>query len=161
MQITAGFAEGALRLVARSGGSADRVKARAKYRAPSPAAAGLLESQEIGRLLECCAAELDDPYFGLRLGATLDLRALGTISYAIANARPAGECINPWVLNLRASGFGMVRVRGEMLRVVAHELDDAQIELWWQELVEVWPAFGEHYAATGERAVFVLEPVDE
>ncbi len=81
--------------------------------------------------------------------------------YAIANARPAGERINPWVLNLRASGFGMVRVRGEMLRVVAHELDDAQIELWWQELVEVWPAFGEHYAATGERAVFVLEPVDE
>ena len=90
MQITAGFAEGALRLVARSGGSADRVKARAKYRAPSPAAAGLLESQEIGRLLECCAAELDDPYFGLRLGATLDLRALGTISYAIANARNVG-----------------------------------------------------------------------
>jgi hypothetical protein len=34
-----------------------------------------------------------------------------------------------------------------------------QTERWWPHLVEVWPAFADHYDATGERAVFVLEPV--
>lgn len=74
--------------------------------------------------------------------------------YVVANARPAGERKNPWVLNLRAAGQGRIRVRGRIVQVTAHELDEAQAERWW-------PAFGEHYAATGERTVFVLEPVDD
>lgn len=76
----------------------------------------------------------------------------------VANARPAGEGTNPWVLNLRAAGRGLVRVRGHSLPVVAHECEGVEVEEWWPRLVEVWPAFAEHYAATGERTVFVLEP---
>ena len=35
---------------------------------------------------------------------------------------------------------------------------DAAADTWWPALTEVWPAFDEHYRATGERAVFALEP---
>ncbi len=79
--------------------------------------------------------------------------------YVVANARPAGERRNPWVLNLRASGEGRIRVGGRTLPVRAREVDDAQVERWWSDLTAAWPAFAQHYAATGERTVFVLEPV--
>ena len=81
--------------------------------------------------------------------------------YVVANARPAGEGRNPWVLNLSAAGRGLVRVRGKTLAVAAGECDSAEAEEWWPRLVEVWPAFAEHYAATGDRTVFVLEPIAE
>jgi len=42
----------------------------------------------------------------------------------------------------------------------AEELDGAEIERWWAALSEAWPAFGEHCAPTGERTVFVSEPID-
>lgn len=79
--------------------------------------------------------------------------------YIVANARPAGERRNPWVLNLRAARSGRIKVRGETFRVSAEELDGHGIARWWPALLDVWPAFGEHFAATGERAVFVLERV--
>lgn len=81
--------------------------------------------------------------------------------FVVANARPAGERRNPWVLNLRASGQGRIRLRKETHRVTARELDDSEVERWWPLLVKVWPAFGEHYASTGERTVFALEPLRE
>lgn len=81
----------------------------------------------------------------------------GDDGYVVANARPAGEGANPWVSNLRAAGRGHIRVTGEVRPVLADELDDA--ERWWPQLVQVWPAFAEHYAATGERAVFALKPI--
>ena len=77
--------------------------------------------------------------------------------YIVANARPAGERRNPWALNLRAAQEGRIKVRGEVFLVAAEELDRHAIERWWPALVEVWPAFGDHFAATGERAVFVLK----
>jgi deazaflavin-dependent oxidoreductase (nitroreductase family) len=81
--------------------------------------------------------------------------------YVVANARPAGERKNPWLLNLRAEGRGRIRVRGQTVQVIAHELDKAEIERWWPALVGVWPAFAEHYAVTGERTMFALESTDE
>jgi deazaflavin-dependent oxidoreductase (nitroreductase family) len=78
--------------------------------------------------------------------------------FVVANARPAGERRNPWVLNLEASRSGRVTVGTTTIDVVARALDGVQADRWWPRLVSVWPAFGEHYAATGERTVFVLEP---
>jgi deazaflavin-dependent oxidoreductase (nitroreductase family) len=78
--------------------------------------------------------------------------------FVVANARPAGEAKNPWVFNLRAAGRGRVTVQGTTVEVTSREPEAAEIERLWGELVDVWPAFGEHYAATGERTVFVLEP---
>jgi len=79
-------------------------------------------------------------------------------NYLVANARPAGERTNPWVLNLRAAGGGRIRTGRTAARVTARELDLAEIERWWPAFVAVWPAFGEHFVATGERSVFSLEP---
>jgi deazaflavin-dependent oxidoreductase (nitroreductase family) len=79
--------------------------------------------------------------------------------FLVANARPAGERTNPWVLNLRAAATGRVRVGRVAWRVEAVELGESEIEQWWPAFVDVWPAFAEHFAATGERAVFRLELV--
>jgi deazaflavin-dependent oxidoreductase (nitroreductase family) len=81
--------------------------------------------------------------------------------FVVANARPEGERRNPWVLNLRAKARAAVKLGRHEAEVVARELDDAEAEMWWPQLVEEWPAFAEHFAATGERAVFVLEPVTD
>jgi deazaflavin-dependent oxidoreductase (nitroreductase family) len=79
--------------------------------------------------------------------------------FLVANARPGGERRNPWVLNLRAAGRARVKVRGRTIEVTARELDDTTAGGWWSALVEAWPAFAEHFAATGERTVFILEPM--
>ncbi len=79
--------------------------------------------------------------------------------FVVANARPAGERRNPWVSNLRASQWGQARVGGRQVEVTARELDEGEIEKWWPELVAVWPAFADHYANTGERTMFRLEPI--
>lgn len=81
--------------------------------------------------------------------------------FVVANARPAGERRNPWVSNLRAAGNGRVMTRGRTAAVTARELKNEELERWWPRLCEVWPAFAEHYTATGERTVFVLEPIDD
>ena len=80
--------------------------------------------------------------------------------FIVANARPAGERRNPWILNLRAAEKARVKVAKRTVRVSARELEGSDVEQWWPALVDVWPAFALHYDATGERTVFVLEPVD-
>jgi deazaflavin-dependent oxidoreductase (nitroreductase family) len=81
------------------------------------------------------------------------------VDYVVANARPAGERPNPWVVNLGAAGGGRIRVLGETVEVSARQPEGAEAERLWNDLVGIWPAFEEHYAATGERTVFVLEPL--
>jgi deazaflavin-dependent oxidoreductase (nitroreductase family) len=80
--------------------------------------------------------------------------------FIVANARPAGERSNPWIANLQAAGHGRVRQKGRMTDVRARVLDADEADRWWPALVDIWPAFDEHYAATGERTVFVLEPTN-
>ena len=81
--------------------------------------------------------------------------------YVVANARPAGERINPWVLNLRAAGQARIRRGGRLLEVKAEELDEARVAEWWPALVGAWPVFAEHCAATGDRTVFRLELISQ
>lgn len=78
--------------------------------------------------------------------------------YLIANARPVGERSNPWVDNLRAAGRGRVQHRGRTFDVTARELDESELGVWWPRIVEVWPAFSDHFADTGERSMFSIEP---
>jgi deazaflavin-dependent oxidoreductase (nitroreductase family) len=80
--------------------------------------------------------------------------------YVVANARPAGERRNPWVLNLGTAGSARIQAGGRTIEVSARPATEDEIGHWWPELVDVWPAFGEHYAATGERSIFVLDPID-
>lgn len=78
--------------------------------------------------------------------------------YLVCNARPAGERRNPWVANLRAAGTARVQERGRTIEVTAHELDTSELKRWWPRIVDVWPAFADHYAGTGERTMFRLSP---
>lgn len=77
--------------------------------------------------------------------------------FIVANARPEGERANPWILNLRATPDATVTVAGESIGVRAVELGTQDIARWWPELVALWPAFADHFAATGDRALFRLE----
>lgn len=80
--------------------------------------------------------------------------------YIVGNARPAGERRNPWVLNLRAAGEARVLVHKSEFDVMARELEGDELDRCFDALTRVWPAMSDHYAATGERSVFVLEPID-
>ena len=80
--------------------------------------------------------------------------------FVVGNARPAGERVNPWVLNLKADPTATVDVDGERSTATAFELDPDEVERWWPELVERWPAFADHFAVTGERTLFRLTPVE-
>lgn len=80
--------------------------------------------------------------------------------YLVANARPPGERRNPWVLNLRAAATASIRVAGRELEVEVREMGEDETGMLWPALVAVWPALDEFYGATGERAVFSLEPLD-
>jgi deazaflavin-dependent oxidoreductase (nitroreductase family) len=81
-------------------------------------------------------------------------------AFIVANARPDGERRNPWVANLLAAGGGQVKHRGATFQVSAAELGDDELDAWWPALVDVWPAFETHFAATRERTVFRLDPSD-
>ena len=78
--------------------------------------------------------------------------------YIVCNARPAGERRNPWVYNLRAAASGRIQHRGRTIEVTAEELNGTELEQWWPKIVDVWPAFADHYANTGERTMFRLRP---
>lgn len=78
--------------------------------------------------------------------------------YVVGNARPAGERRNPWIANLRATGRARIRDRNRTFTVDARELTETETERWWPALTDVWPAFAKHYADTGERTMFILEP---
>lgn len=79
--------------------------------------------------------------------------------YIVGNARPKGERRNPWVLNLRAARRGSVVVHRQEFEVTARELERDELDRWFGALTAVWAALSDHYAATGERSVFVLEPI--
>jgi F420H(2)-dependent quinone reductase len=76
----------------------------------------------------------------------------------VCNVRPAGERANPWPRNLDAAPRTTVEVGRQRLAVTARRATDAEIGRWWPRLLELWPLYGRHHAATGERHVFVLEP---
>ena len=41
---------------------------------------------------------------------------------------------------------------------VAREADAAEVARYWPRLVALWPAYDTHFARTGRRVLFVLEP---
>lgn len=87
------------------------------------------------------------PVFFLRDGDVL----------VVCNVRPAAERANPWVNNLRAHPAVTVHLGARVMNCHARELRGNEIDRYWPRLVELWPAYAEHYQASGERAVFVLE----
>lgn len=86
-RIRAGLAAAVLHFVAGSGGDPARVRAAAGLReADLLDPERMLEVDRLAAIFACAADELDDPAFGLRVGANFDLQALGLVTYAVLNA---------------------------------------------------------------------------
>jgi deazaflavin-dependent oxidoreductase (nitroreductase family) len=74
----------------------------------------------------------------------------------VCNVRPPSERPNPWPLNVRANPDVSVRIGGVTERRTASEAREQDIERYWPRLVQTWPAYERFFAATHERAIFVL-----
>ncbi|GAY16289.1 hypothetical protein MSZK_30150 [Mycobacterium sp. shizuoka-1] len=76
----------------------------------------------------------------------------------VCNVKPDAERTNPWVLNLRADPRATVQVGSHVITCAARELHGSEADRYWPQFLELWPAYGEHYKRSGQRAIFILEP---
>ncbi len=89
------------------------------------------------------------PVFYLRAGDRL----------VICNVNPGFEQPNPWPLNLRAHPLARVRVGATSGTYHARDATDEEVARYWPQLVRIWPAYQTHYDRSGQRSIFILEPV--
>jgi len=75
----------------------------------------------------------------------------------ICNVNPGFERINPWVLNLRAHPIAKVQIGGDVAEYHVREATTLELQQYWPQLLELWPAYGKFFERSGQRAVFVLE----
>ena len=86
-RIRAGLVTTVLHFVAGAGGHPARVRAAAGLREGDLLdPERMLEVDRMAAIVACAAGELEDPAFGLHLGANFDLEALGLLTYAVLNA---------------------------------------------------------------------------
>jgi len=87
VRVRAGLIIAVLQFVAGAGGNADRVRSAAGFRTGDLLdPERMVDMERLAATVSHAAAELDDPTFGLQLGANFDLEALGLLSYAVLNA---------------------------------------------------------------------------
>jgi deazaflavin-dependent oxidoreductase (nitroreductase family) len=77
----------------------------------------------------------------------------------LCNVNPGFEPLNPWTLNLRANPLAKVQVGSERSIYYAREASQAEIDHYWPQLVQVWPAYQMFYERSGQRVLFLLEPL--
>ncbi len=75
----------------------------------------------------------------------------------ICNVNPGSERTNPWVINLRAHPIARLQIGSETAEYQAHEATDAEVSVYWPQLLKIWPAYGSHFEKSHQRAIFVLE----
>lgn len=80
--------------------------------------------------------------------------------WIVCNVRPAGERRSPWVLNLHSTPQCSVDQGRGPYPCIATALDAGETAALWPRFVGMWPAYADHFAATGERTMFRLSPVD-
>lgn len=76
----------------------------------------------------------------------------------VCNVNPGFERPNPWTLNLRTNPTSRVQIGSVRGIYLAREASEAEVERYWPQLVQVWPAYQTLYERSGQRLVFVLEP---
>jgi deazaflavin-dependent oxidoreductase (nitroreductase family) len=75
----------------------------------------------------------------------------------ICNVNPGFERPNPWVLNLRAHPVARLQIGPDTAEYRAREATEAEVGLYWPQLIRIWPAYQAHFEKSHQRAVFVLE----
>ena len=61
--------------------------------------------------------------------------------------------------NVRAAGRVSVQVGHESIECAARVADADEVAAYWPSLVSIWPAYETHLSSSGERTLFVLEPI--
>jgi deazaflavin-dependent oxidoreductase (nitroreductase family) len=77
----------------------------------------------------------------------------------VCNVNPGFESPNPWTLNLRANPVARVQIGKVRGIYQAREASQAEVDRYWPQLVQIWPAYQTLYDRSGQRLVFVLEPI--
>jgi deazaflavin-dependent oxidoreductase (nitroreductase family) len=75
------------------------------------------------------------------------------------NGNPGFERPNPWTLNLRAHLWARVQIGSMQGTYQAREATAAEVARYWPRLVRIWPAYQTHFDRSGQRTIFILEPV--
>jgi deazaflavin-dependent oxidoreductase (nitroreductase family) len=75
----------------------------------------------------------------------------------VCNVRPPSERPNPWPLNVRANPHVFVRIGRITEQRIAREAREQEVAQYWPRLVKLWPPYERFFAATHERAIFVLQ----
>jgi F420H(2)-dependent quinone reductase len=79
----------------------------------------------------------------------------------ICNVNPGFERPNPWTLNLRAAPHAQVQIGRSIASVRARAASEDEMDRYWPQLTQMWPAYQAFYDKGGNRSVFVLEPEDQ
>ena len=77
----------------------------------------------------------------------------------LCNVNPGFERPNPWTLNLRANPIAQLQIGSERRAYRAREASAEEIERYWPLLTQMWPAYAQHFARSGHRSIFVMEPI--
>ena len=77
----------------------------------------------------------------------------------LCNVNPGFERPNPWTLNLRANPVAQLQIGSERRAYRAREASAEEIERYWPQLIQMWPAYEQHFTRSGQRSVFVLQPI--
>ncbi|HSG16170.1 MAG TPA: nitroreductase/quinone reductase family protein [Anaerolineae bacterium] len=77
----------------------------------------------------------------------------------LCNVNPGFERPNPWTLNLRANPIAKLQIGSERRAYRAREASAEEIERYWPLLTQMWPAYEQHFARSGQRSIFVLESI--
>lgn len=76
----------------------------------------------------------------------------------ICNVNPGFERPNPWTLNLRAQPRAQVQIGRGPATVRARAASEDELDRYWPQLAQLWPAYQAFSDKGGNRSVFVLEP---
>lgn len=74
----------------------------------------------------------------------------------LCNVNPGFERPNPWTLNIRAQPVVDVQIGGWNGRYHAREATEEETTHYWPQLVQMWPAYQQHFTRSGQRSIFVL-----
>ena len=77
----------------------------------------------------------------------------------ICNVNPGFERTNPWVINLRAYPIAKLQIGSQLEEYHAREATDADINIYWPHLLNIWPAYGSQFEKSHQRAIFVMERI--